>query len=286
MGALNRCSSYNFQPEIEIKVFFGEPKPEVVVLTASAGADGHFRNIRRALMPTQTKGRFKMTNKLLTSVAAGALFLGAAFAPAAFAQETTQPGQTQTMEEPAVVPGDDAASGTMGTTPDDTAAAPETTPTEDTAEGATDVTPTEDTAAVAPAGGDYITAQSPEQISANTYLGQTVYNSADESIGKINDLIMEKDGGIAAAVVGVGGFLGIGEKWVAVPFETISITQTPDTADVKLTTTETAESLQAAPEFKTAAQQVADRNAAMPVDNSMTSSTTDTGTAPATTPVE
>lgn len=237
-----------------------------------------------------------MTNKLLTSVAAGAIFLGAALAPAAYAQDTTQPaaGETQTMEKPAVMPGDDAT----GTTPGDTAANPTTTPTDDTAQtpatgtetqdtAQTPATATEDTAQAPAAGGDYLTAQSPEQISANTYIGQAVYNSADESIGKISDLIMEKDGGISAAIVGVGGFLGIGEKWVAVPFEKISIAQVPESDDVKLTTTETAESLQAAPEFKTTAQQVAERQANTPVDTSTTSSTTDTGTAPATTqPVE
>lgn len=237
-----------------------------------------------------------MTNKLLTSVAAGALFLGAAFAPAAFAQDTKQPaaGETQTMEQQPGVTGDAAT----GTTPDDTAANPGTTATEDTAQtpatgtetqdtAQTPATATEDTAQAPAAGGDYLTAQSPEQISANTYIGQAVYNSADESIGKISDLVMEKDGGITAAVVGVGGFLGIGEKWVAVPFEKISITQAPDTDDVKLTTTETAESLQAAPEFKTTAQQVAERQANTPVDSSTTSSTTTTtGTAPATEPVE
>ncbi|MGD9478244.1 PRC-barrel domain-containing protein [Shinella sp. G-2] len=233
-----------------------------------------------------------MTKKLLTSVAAGALFLGAALAPAAYAQDTNQPaaGQTQTMEQQPGMTGDAAT----GTTPDDTAANPATTPTEDTAQtpatstdtdtAQTPATPSEDTAQAPAAGGDYLTAQSEEQISANTYIGQAVYNSADESIGKISDLIMEKDGGITAAIIGVGGFLGIGEKWVAVPFEKIAITQVPDSDDVKLTTTETAESLQAAPEFKTRAQQVAERQANTPVDNSTTSSTTTTTeTAPTTT---
>ena len=237
-----------------------------------------------------------MTNKLLTSVAAGAIFLGAALAPAAYAQDTNQPAAGQTLEQQ---PGATAGQDATGTTPGDTAANPGTMPTEDTAQtpatgtatedtAQTPATPTEDTAQ-APAAGDsdYLTAQSDEQISANTYIGQAVYNSADESIGKISDLIMEKSGGIDAAVIGVGGFLGIGEKWVAVPFEKISITQVPDSDDVKLTTTETAESLQAAPEFKTKSQQVAERQANTPVDTSTTSSTTDTGTAPATTqPVE
>ena len=209
-----------------------------------------------------------MTNKLLTSVAASAIFLGAALAPAAYAQDTTKPAtdQTQTMEQQPGMTGDAAT----GTTPGDTAANPGTTPTEDTAQAPA-------------AGGDYLTAQSDEQISANTYIGQSVYNSGDESIGKISDLIMAKSGGVDAAVIGVGGFLGIGEKWVAVPFEKIAITQVPDSDDVKLTTTETAESLQAAPEFKTKAQQVAERQANTPVDNSTTASTTDTGAAPATT---
>jgi len=241
----------------------------------------------------ETKGRFNMTKKLLTSVAAGALFLGAALAPAAYAQDTSQPAesQPQTMEQPGM-----AADDATGTTPADTAQTPGATPSEDTAQTPATgtenqdtaetpaTTPTEDTAQAPAAGGDYLTAQSDEQISANTYIGQTVYNSADESIGKISDLIMEKDGGITAAVVGVGGFLGIGEKSVAVPFQTISITQTPDSDDVKLTTSETAESLQAAPEFKTKSQQVAERQANTPVDNSMTSSTT--GAAPATPPAE
>ncbi|MCJ8053063.1 PRC-barrel domain-containing protein [Shinella curvata] len=233
-----------------------------------------------------------MTKKLLTSVAASAIFLGAALAPAAYAQDTTKPAtdQTQTMEQQPGMTGDDAT----GTTPGDTAANPTTTPTEDTAQtpatgtatedtAQTPATPTEDTAQAPAAGGDYLTAQSDEQISANTYIGQSVYNSSDESIGKISDLIMAKTGGVDAAIIGVGGFLGIGEKWVAVPFEKIAITQVPDSDDVKLTTTETAESLQAAPEFKTKSQQVAERQANTPVDTSTTASTTDTGTAPATT---
>ncbi|MCF3642274.1 PRC-barrel domain-containing protein [Rhizobium sp. TRM95111] len=213
-----------------------------------------------------------MANKLLTSVAAGALFLGAAIAPAAYAQDTTQPSTNQ-METQPVTPEAEQGTTDMGATPSDDSAATQTTPETD---------PAQDTAAAA-AGGDYLTVQSPDQISANTYIGQSVYNSADESIGKISDLILEKDGGITAAVIGVGGFLGIGEKWVAVPFDKVAVSQMPDTGEVKLSTTETAESLDAAPEFKTAAQQMAEQNSVAPVDTSTTSSTTTgTGTAPAT----
>ncbi len=211
-----------------------------------------------------------MTNKLLTSVAAGAIFLGAAIAPAAYAQETTQPQTAPAMEAPATAP--DA--GTPAQPMDDMNEAQTTTPP---AAGETAT----DTAAATP--DTYLTEQAPTQISANTYIGQSVYNSADESIGSISDLIMEKDGGITAAVIGVGGFLGIGEKAVAVPFNNITVNQAPDGGEVKLTTTETAETLQAAPEFKTLSEKVAETEQ---VDTSTTSSTTTTPAAPATEPAQ
>ncbi len=206
-----------------------------------------------------------MTNKLLTSVAAGAIFLGAAIAPAAYAQDTTQPQTAPSMTDPAA-----PATGADQMKPMDGMDNAQTTQSTDPAVNTAATTDT------------YLTEQTPDQISANTYIGQSVYNSADESIGTINDLIMEKDGGVAAAVIGVGGFLGIGEKWVAVPFNNIAVSQTPDSDDVKLTTTETAESLQAAPEFKTLSQKVAESNK---VDTSTTSSTTaPAAPAPATEP--
>ncbi len=211
-----------------------------------------------------------MTNKLLTSVAAGAIFLGAAIAPAAYAQDTTQPQTAPAMEAPATAP--DA--GTPAQPMDDMNEAQTTTPP---AAGETAT----DTAAATP--DTYLTEQAPTQISANTYIGQSVYNSADESIGSISDLIMEKDGGITAAVIGVGGFLGIGEKAVAVPFNNITVNQAPDGGEVKLTTTETAETLQAAPEFKTLSEKVAETEQ---VDTSTTSSTTTTPAAPATEPAQ
>ena len=49
--------------------------------------------------------------------------------------------------------------------------------------------------------------------------GLKVYNEANENIGTINDLLMDKSGAIKIAVIGVGGFLGMGEHLVAVPYE-------------------------------------------------------------------
>jgi sporulation protein YlmC with PRC-barrel domain len=100
--------------------------------------------------------------------------------------------------------------------------------------------------------GDYLSEQSPTHISANDYIGQPIYNANNDSIGDVNDLILEENGGIVAAVVGVGGFLGIGEKDVAVPMDKITMSRdAQNNNELRLSTTETAEALQAAPEFKT-----------------------------------
>jgi len=51
---------------------------------------------------------------------------------------------------------------------------------------------------------------------------QNVYDPSDSKIGEIMDVLVTKDGKINALIVGVGGFLGIGEKDVAVPFEAVA----------------------------------------------------------------
>ncbi|KAB2684023.1 MULTISPECIES: PRC-barrel domain-containing protein [Brucella/Ochrobactrum group] len=57
------------------------------------------------------------------------------------------------------------------------------------------------------------------QLLVSSFIGQSVYESDApdaQSVGKLNDLIASPDGQIEAAVIGVGGFLGVGEKDVAV----------------------------------------------------------------------
>lgn len=54
---------------------------------------------------------------------------------------------------------------------------------------------------------------------ASKMAGLKVYNEANENIGSINDLLMDKSGAIKIAVIGVGGFLGMGEHLVAIPYE-------------------------------------------------------------------
>ena len=55
------------------------------------------------------------------------------------------------------------------------------------------------------------------------YYNQSVYDPQDNKIGDIKDLLADKGGKIDAAIVGVGGFLGAGEKNVAVPFNSVKL---------------------------------------------------------------
>jgi sporulation protein YlmC with PRC-barrel domain len=62
---------------------------------------------------------------------------------------------------------------------------------------------------------------------ASKVVGLSVYNDNNESLGTINDLLMDKSGNTKAVVIGVGGFLGVGEHLVAVPFEKIKFVNEP-----------------------------------------------------------
>ncbi|MET0531460.1 MAG: PRC-barrel domain-containing protein [Microvirga sp.] len=56
------------------------------------------------------------------------------------------------------------------------------------------------------------------QIMASKLIGTTVVSTNNESIGDVNDVVVDRNGQAVAVVIGIGGFLGIGEKDVAVPF--------------------------------------------------------------------
>lgn len=58
-------------------------------------------------------------------------------------------------------------------------------------------------------------------------VGLNVYNNENESIGTINDLLTDKSGNIKGIVLGVGGFLGVGEHLVAVAFDQVKFVDTP-----------------------------------------------------------
>ena len=78
-----------------------------------------------------------------------------------------------------------------------------------------------------------------------TVLGQPVYNDKDEKVGTIEDIIIAPDKAISYAIVGAGGFLGLGTHDVAVPVSKFKL------IDKKLVLPgATKESLEASPPFK------------------------------------
>lgn len=92
-----------------------------------------------------------------------------------------------------------------------------------------------------------------EDNMASEITGKQVYSStADdaEHIGDVSDFVIGPDGSIAAVIIGVGGFLGIGEKSVAVNFAELEWVIAEDGTERFVLPT-TKEALEAAPEFET-----------------------------------
>ena len=75
--------------------------------------------------------------------------------------------------------------------------------------------------------GTTLAQESQDQWRSSKLVGVPIYGPDDKSVGKITDMLMGKDGKVAFVVIGVGGFLGIGEKDVAVPFAAVDFSDKP-----------------------------------------------------------
>lgn len=81
-------------------------------------------------------------------------------------------------------------------------------------------------------------------------IGASVYGPDNSSIGEISELIISREGQTKAVIIGVGGFLGVGQKDVAVPFESLSVKHRPDSGSLdKVTTSYSKDQLMNAPSF-------------------------------------
>jgi sporulation protein YlmC with PRC-barrel domain len=84
-----------------------------------------------------------------------------------------------------------------------------------------------------------------QSVTVADWYKQSVYDSSNAKIGEVRDVLLSPDGKVTALIVGVGGFLGIGEKDVAVPFNAIKH-ETRD-GKVYLTMNTTKDELKTAP---------------------------------------
>ncbi|MET0639643.1 MAG: PRC-barrel domain-containing protein [Hyphomicrobium sp.] len=90
--------------------------------------------------------------------------------------------------------------------------------------------------------------QTADEYRTSKIVGSKVYNSANENIGSVEDIVLKADGAMDEVVLSVGGFLGIGDKYVAVPFSNLKFARDGDS--FKITTEGTKESLKALPDYK------------------------------------
>lgn len=203
-----------------------------------------------------------MIRTLLTTTALAALLASGAIAQDAPAETTDQPA-VEAPADDAAAPADDAAAPAAETeTMDTEGMAAEDAASDDGAGTETnvdvEVTTEPATDAAAPAATDIpnllaegYTVADTDNL-ASTMIGSDVYSSAAgdaEVIGSINDLVVDESGDVAAVVIGVGGFLGIGEKHVAVSFEALEFAIADDNTERFVIST-TREALEAAPDFE------------------------------------
>lgn len=83
---------------------------------------------------------------------------------------------------------------------------------------------------------------------ASNLIGAEVKTTNDENVGSVSDLIIDDNGQVVAIVVGVGGFLGMGEKDVAIGWDDVTRSSSPDDNELRIDLTR--EGLMSAPEFK------------------------------------
>jgi sporulation protein YlmC with PRC-barrel domain len=180
-------------------------------------------------------------------------------------------GDTAAAPQPEAAPaaeGDTAAAPQPEAAPaaeGDTAAAPqpEAAPA---AEGDTAAAPAEgtDSTSVGRATpGDALIVSEPENaVRAGELIGTSVVSAEGEEIGEVNDLIFDDQKKLTGVVVSIGGFLGIGEKWVGINWAQAEMRADPESGKERIFVGLTKADLEAAPDFKTQEQLKSEADAA------------------------
>src|SRR5712672_2315130 len=118
----------------------------------------------------------------------------------------------------------------------------------------------------------------PGQLRATQMDGSTVYDSQNQKVGDIKDIILDKDGKVAAVVLDVGAFLGIGGKYVAVSMNDLKITQDNNSNKPRFTVDMTKDQLKAAQAFDLNARTTSTGTTTPPANRPTNSTTTAPGT--------
>lgn len=95
----------------------------------------------------------------------------------------------------------------------------------------------------------YVTAEV-EDLTTEVLTGARVYGPGDEDVGEISELLLTNDGKMDRAVIDVGGFLGLGERPVAVTFEELNIVRMEDGSDLRVYIDASQDALEQQPEYE------------------------------------
>ncbi|WP_249976007.1 PRC-barrel domain-containing protein [Vreelandella olivaria] len=98
----------------------------------------------------------------------------------------------------------------------------------------------------------YLTSTPENTFHADSLTGNNVKSTVedDEDIGTISDLVIDEDGQIQAVVIGVGGFLGMGEKDIAIEWDSLELTKDDDGEDYVIRVNASQDALEAADEYE------------------------------------
>jgi sporulation protein YlmC with PRC-barrel domain len=98
------------------------------------------------------------------------------------------------------------------------------------------------------AAGEVMTSVPSQSVTVTDWYKQSVYDTQNNKIGDVKDVLVDSDGRINALILSVGGFLGAGEKDVAVKFDAVKKTEKDNS--VRLTMNANKDDLKSAPGLK------------------------------------
>ena len=153
----------------------------------------------------------------------------------ALAQSPNPPASTTTPSATEVPKSDSAAPKSDMTAPKAESTAPKDNPTASTS---------------SMDGAKFVASQKPEQFLATKFKGTDVVGADNQKVGDVSDILFDKDGKVLAYVIGVGGFLGIGSKDVALSPASFQVQPPTDRENMKLKLSMTKDELKQAAEFK------------------------------------
>lgn len=203
-----------------------------------------------------------MRKSLLTAVSAAALISAGMVSPT-FGQSNSgasQPVQSENQPSPAQSTGTTGTAGSSGTMPSDStepsagASMDSAAPADAPAEKMDSMAPadSDDEPTVTGSGDEMEVAQPEGTYMASELTGEPVQNGDGEDLADIDDFVIDEGGQISHVVVSFGGFLGLGDKQVMLPWDQLQISTDPDDPDDHVAMLSmTKEQIEALPEFKT-----------------------------------